>query len=454
MKDSEFYTVSEEWPQPQDASCTLHDEQDSPRAKPKKKAGGRLRKRMSESLAGVTAAVVAVAMLAASLPSLKDVFDDIPIVDEIIPQLTTPAATVPVISGGQCPMCEKGNCPYFSAGPMLRVSFPGKAEALSYDLDQMNGFTQRDYDGGASFHAVLTQTGQRLVMEMDVSLHELGGMCSWSRVSDNPLHLDEQRPAASGVFWGRSDPYEPENNARLYLYLAYSPDGDYTGVQIGNALEGLQFYAYPVDGIANAQVHAYSDLADYEINDVQSYYHVEVIDQLSNQYPLGDTMHFQENENVYRSFLDDYNAGQYFFRETENEPERSWTFYMQFPIKQYGTNHGQITFAATSWTDIFQEMAALNEQAPQYGHKVCFPILYLGETAVNSITYRCYAIYMDDNSQEKTVTYAFVPVQEPEILITFSADRSEEEMTALLSGAIDADSLAQQCEILRQVTLR
>ena len=73
---------------------------------------------------------------------------------------------------------------------------------------------------------------------------------------------------------------------------------------------------------------------------------------------------------------------------------------------------------------------------------------------MNSITYRCYAIYMDDNSQEKTVTYAFVPVQEPEILITFSADRSEEEMTALLSGAIDADSLAQQCEILRQVTLR
>ena len=61
LKDLEFYRTAEEWPQPPDDPCTLADLSAETKTKPKeKKSNRRARKKMSESLAGITAAAVAV----------------------------------------------------------------------------------------------------------------------------------------------------------------------------------------------------------------------------------------------------------------------------------------------------------------------------------------------------------------------------------------------------------
>lgn len=455
MKDLEFYTTSEEWPAPPDAPRTLADPRRSGEdAKPKKKSSGRIRKKMSESLAGVTAAAIAVVMLASSLPALKDVVDDFPFLEEIIPEITVPEVTAPVVLDG-CPWCDKGNCPYMpygGRGLTLANDAYISNEYLAYDLYQMNGFTDRDRHGDFSCHAVLTQTGQRLVLQVEGSLLSGYGPYSVRRFSDNPLLLDETKIAASGIHWDRSGAdlydYDP---AEVYLYLAYSVDGDYSGLDLGADLEGFTFRATPVEGVPNAQLQVYADRDEF-LADVDDWYYLEVVAERSIRYPLGDTMYFQENEDAYRTFHDEYEP--VYILNPEGEDEQTWLFLLNFETKQYSTNEGNICFAEASWIDILAKMAELNEQAPKYGHQVCFPILDLGQTAVNSITYRCYAIYMDDNSQQKSVTYVCVPEQEPEILLSFSCKHSEAEMADLLSGGITADHLAEKYETLSQVTLR
>ena len=77
MKDSEFYTIKENWPQPPDDSCTLDSTgQGSTSTRKKKKlSSAKVKKKMSESLAGVTAAAVAVVMLSTSIPAFRDLSD-------------------------------------------------------------------------------------------------------------------------------------------------------------------------------------------------------------------------------------------------------------------------------------------------------------------------------------------------------------------------------------------
>lgn len=449
MKDSEFYTVSEEWPQPPDEACTLQGGQTTTLTRPKKKTNSRVRKKLSESLAGVTAAAVAVVMVVSSLPSLKDVFDDIPIPDDIIPEAS-------LGSGEPCLVCGERGCPYMVWDePGLYVNYPGQTAYLPYDLYQMNGFTERDRELDLSCYILRTETHQRLVLEVDMRLFDdvtRGG--HWMDVLINSELWEEDKPGASGKHYQIYDEKSGDLQNEVYLYLAYSPDGDFSQLDLEEDLTGLEFRAFPVANVPNAQIHVYTDLGEEFISKVEENCQVEVLEEETNRFTLGDTMYFQEQEYGYRIFNDEMLSYLHVYLGAMDENALYWHFVAGFDIKRYFTNDAEICFASASWISIFEQWKELNGLAPKYGHKVCFPIVDLGEAAVNRITYHCYAIYMNDDSEDRRdVTFVCVPVQEPEILISLHYYQSEEEMAALLSGEIDAAYVTEE-GILTQITLR
>lgn len=453
MKDSEFYTAPEGWPQPPDEDQTLLEGSvTASAAKPKKKAAGRVRKKLSESLAGVTAAAVAVVMVANSIPSLKDSFGDLmDIVGEI------------------CPMCGVEGCPYYDEGREgLTLSYDAKPEYLKYDSYKMNGFVDRDQGTWQYCEAIITADSQRLLLHTDDAFAQgVDGhsYTSWFTVNTEAPAVERYAVTGLRTIWRDGDTREYIGS--VYAYLIYSADGDFTTYDVGKEvyeddveMEWLDERSFPVDGIPNARIFVYSDLGDEYMDKVIDYCHVEQIDGPGVRYALGSTMYFQETEDHYRIYHDFYHASsstRYSFYENGQEVDHY--FWSDFCVKEYRFSQDfRIEFAADSWVKIFEKYAQLNEDAPKYGHEVYFPITYVGEATVNDITYLCYAGYMDDTPDEpdrQWATFLLVPKQEPNIVFVESHYATPEELTALITGDLPAEYIMEQCYAgLSQVSRR
>lgn len=452
MKDPEFYTVSEGWPQPPDEDCTLLEGQTiTAAAKPKKKAAGRIRKKMSESLAGVTAAAIAVVMVANALPSLKDSFGDL---EDIVGEI--------------CPMCGVEDCPYYDEGREgLTLSYDGKPEYLEYDHYEMNGFTERDTTAWEYSSAIITEQSERLLLYVDKEItSSMKGMRYLSWFTTNHENPDDGRPAVTGFRTICRDSATDAYKNSVYVYLIYTTDGDFGGYDIADEvysdeveMEWLDERIFPVDGIPNARIYVYSDLGDEYMEKVIDYCHVEKADGPGVRLTLGKTMYFQETEGCYRTYHDNYFAGSttsYSFNEDGEEVQHY--FWSDFYTKEYRFSQSfWIEFAVDSWVKIFEKFAQLNEDAPKYGHKAYFPIVYVGEATVNEITYLCYAGYLDDPAEENSgwVTFLLVPEQEPNIVFVEDHYVSPEELTALIAGDLPAEYIMEQCYAgLSQVSRR
>ena len=453
MKDSEFYTAPESWPQPPDEDQTLWEGTvTASAAKPKKKAAGRIRKKMSESLAGVTAAAIAVVMVANALPSLKDSFADL---EDIVGEI--------------CPMCGVEGCPYYYEGREgLTLSYDGRPEYLEYDHYDMNGFTERDNATWEYCTAILTEDLQRLLLYADKKLtSNMKGHRYVSWFASDHAEPADGRPAVTGFRTICRDANTDEYKSSVYVYLIYTTDGDFSGYDIGDEvysdgveMEWLDERAFPVEGIPNARIYVYSDLGDEFLDAAIDYFHAEVADGPGVQLTLGDSMYFQETETCYRTYHDYYFGGStsgYLFNEDGEEISRY--FYTDFYTKEYCFTHGfSIEFAPDSWVKIFEKYAQLNEDAPKYGHEAYFPILYLGRTSVNKITYLCYVAYADGYLYDESnyrITCLLVPEQEPNIVFVESGEASPEEITAMLAGELPAEYILEQYyTTLSQVTLQ
>ncbi len=458
LKDSEFYTVSEEWPQPPDDSCTLESVHGSSSAKPKKKSSSRVRKKMSESLAGVTAAAVSLVLVASSLPGMKDVVDDFPIQD---------------ILGESCPICRVEDCPYYYDGMEgLTLSYPAKPEYLPYDLYKMNGYTDRDKQTCKNCHAITTADYKRLVFYADNELTDLmAGHQHWTDFGSNMEHPIQGEPSVSGFSIMSRDEKSDEYLSAFFVYLVYSPEGNYSGFDISNeifwddvTIDDLDFRAFPVEGIPNAQIHIYTDLGAEFMGQAIRYCHVDVAEGFGTRHSLGETMYFQETDWCFRTYYDEHLwswVQTFGFNEGDGEVERYFTSSLdakKYSISDLYGSESFIEFITGSWVEVFEKYAKLNAEAPKLGHKAYFPIQYLGETSVNGITYLCYVAYtdspVDDVNHYQWATYLCIPKQEQNIIFVDSVSISPEEITALLSGKLDADYLAERMAILSQVTLR
>lgn len=470
MKDPEFYTVSEDWPQPPDEPCTLRaaPKPTATAAAPKKKSKTRIRKKMSESLAGITAAAVAVVMVASALPTMKDIFEE-EFLGDLIPDSTVmeskPVESKPTVEtvGKRCPICGELDCPYYSVHnglEGLRLTYDGEPEYLEYDLYAMNGFNKQDQDTAQRAAAINTETDARLALRISEAVNDLlMGSRTWSPLTDN-LYVWGDVVGVSGFEVYFEDDASADVEHVLYVYLAYSPGGEFPADTIAEDLDiqeetaALHFTSSGVAGVENAELHVYSDLGEEFNQAVLECCIVDVITEPDCSFTLGQTMQLQEGTVVHRTFEDELLWKACYYVPVSQEKGELWAFEANFYYKTYAINDMTITFAATSWLDLFEQWWDLSDLAPKYMHQTCFPIYYLGETAANGITYRCYATYVADDSEDYYVTYLVVPKQEQEILISFTEYFSAEEIAALQSGQLDAKDIADTYEIFSQITLR
>lgn len=463
LKDSEFYTVSEEWPQPPDEACTLKGGQTSTLTRPKKKTNSRVRKKLSESLAGVTAAAVAVVMVASALPTMKDIFEEDFFDEEIIGG--TVAESKPNLEVGEpCPICGERNCPYycFEEGMEgLRISYLEEPEYLEYDANAMNGFNTLDLETCMYAPVIYTETDERLVFRLGEELSNLvDGGVHWSPLGTYTYVWGGDAIGASGYSVVFEDEKSMKDPHVLYVYLVYAANGVCAPEKIAEELDiqeelsGLQFTVSKVEGIEKAEFHVYSDLGEEFNQAVLECCIARKITELDLTFTLGKTMRLREGTVVHRSYYDLHHLGMRQYVPVAEEIGGLWLFEADFYHKTYAINDMNITFAATSWLDLFAQWRELNGLATKYGHQVCFPLYDLGETSANGITYRCYATYAADIGEDHYVTYLVVPQQEQEILISFTEYCFSEEMEALRSGLADGHEIAEMYEIFSQITLR
>lgn len=453
MKDLEFYRAAEEWPQPPDDPCTLADISAETEIKPKeKKSNRRVRKKMSESLAGVTAAAVAAVVMMNTI-SPKDFFKEdflgnSPIVD---------------VQNEVCPICSTKGCPYYDTDDQmegLTITFKQEPERGVYDLYAMNGFVGSEYNNiYETYEAITTETGQRLILKVEGGVFTRGhGNTTWRLITYNT----ENQRGDTLAFSGGGVEFTEEKSGdtyEVYVYLAYAADGNLDPDRIDEAYDGrvdwtgMAFRSFPVDGVANAQIHVYSNMGQEYMETIWDACQVMVLPEKNVRYPLGQTMYFQENGDICRRFCDlDHGWTGHFIRTYEGSEE--WKFNAHFDTKTYSIDYETITFAAVSWLDVFDQWQQLNIAAPSYGHSVCFPIYELGETVVNGIAYRCYAVYADTGAEFMWGEYLCVPLQEPNILLSVHARISEEVKTALQSGMMDANNALEEMAMVQWITLR
>lgn len=455
LKDLEFYRAAEEWPQPPDDPCTLADLSTETKTKPKeKKSNRRARKKMSESLAGITAAAVAVVVLTSTI-SPKDFFNEDFLEDKPVVE----------VQKNTCPTCGIKKCPYYDVYDQvegLTITFDQEPERLPYDLYALNGFTgDRERNNlYETYEAITTETGKRLILRVDGgAFSAMGSVNSWRLVAYN-TNLGNGSDLAISGGGVESEDEKSGDRYSVYMYLAYATDGNLDPARIAEEYgrqpewAGMDFQSFPVENVPNAQIHVYSDLGQEYVNYFIEYCQVQILEEMNVRYTLGKTMYLQEDNWGWRTFGDLDLGGTSYMVNADADGATQWFFDAYFDIKMYHINYDPITFASVSWLDIFAKWEQLNIAAPALGHKVCFPIHYLGETVVNGITYRCYATYADSDAEPQWCRYMCVPMQEQEILLSFTDRLSEEVMTAILHGAFDGDDVAERFPLLHRITLR
>ena len=463
MKNSEYYTIEENWPQPPDDSCTLDNavqQGSAPAHKKKKKSSAKAKKKMSESLAGVTAAAVAVVMLSTSIPVLRDAFDDFPELPDFD------------VGGDICPVCSKEECPYYYDGdPGLWISLGSEAQRSdSDDLYSMRGFvedTERYYF--VNYPCVFTSSGQRIVMRLTYDYTKYFPVTD-SR--DYPLsseYAEYGESNYSGLLLVGDDEKSPGQRNYFYAVVNYNADGtqqlitpevllsDHSYIDIDPSESNYRVREIP--NVPNAQLQVFSDLDDALLEELINCIDIDVVEGQYNTYDLGETMRFTEYMYCYRDYKDfEYSkmSSSYGFNYSDGEERRSLC--LDFLTKTYHLRIDyEVNFCAAGWKAVFDRWRDLNENAVESGHQVYFPVEELQSYSINGIEYTCYIAYttepVDDVNGYPWIWYYFVPKQERTIAITDHRSISPEMLKKLLE-TLDVETAVPPEDILSRITLR
>lgn len=466
MNDGEFYQLEENWPQPPDDSVTL--EQPLPEAtgeKRKKKASSsKVRKKMSESLAGVTAAAVAVVMVATAIPSLKDIADDI---SPILPDFDNYSEV--------CVVCGQPECHYFGNGyPGLVLELDSEPDHVSEnDYLHMPGFAESDYQfDRIDIPALVTEKMERIVMRLN---SHFAGYLAMIAENESVFQYHAgayygEELAYSGIWFYGYD--EKDHNQTLYFHavIVHDPSGSperLTMEKLTNKHEmpenlptDLQYYSRDIPAIANTRLQICTNVDKELVDPVFQQINVQVIDSLKAM-NLGTTMVLTESEDCFRDYYDvHYSSMRHTHGFNIDGQNQYRTLKFALNGKHYGleTSAGsmEVIFYAAGWQSLVDRWRDLNMWAPESGHEVCYEIVELNTLTVNSIRYTCYMAYstkpIDDVNNYPWVWYYFVPQQEETIAIKYHRSMSPEElMKTLEQGSSDDDSYM---DILNQITLR
>lgn len=464
MKHTEFYTAPESWPQPPDEEQTLElTQQGSGPAKKKKKSlATKAKKKMSESLAGVTAAAVAVVMLSNSIPVLKDAFEDFP--------------ELPDFSVGEiCPVCGTEECPYFVDGdPGLRISLDSDVTySETGDLYAMPGFSVDDGRYlSQSYPCLFTDDGQRIVLRLlNDFRYNLPFLPTEGYPITGELSMDEgfayNRSYTGQIFYGE-DEKSPGTEYYVYAIIVYAPEEENPIVMPEDIMfqhsyvdfdpQQANYRRREIPGVSDAWLLLCSNLDDIFLQEWMTYAEVEVIEP-DQTYDLGQTMRYTEAGFYCRDYCDEYWGGviHHFGFNTDGE-DVMHMLYLDFYAKNFSFVPGhEIQFNQVGWKAVFDRWRDLNEDAPETGHQVYFPMEEMNSVTVNGIEYDCYIIYtaqpVDDVNDYPWIWYYFVPKQEGTMAVVERQSISPERLQKLLE-TLDVSEGFPPEDILRHITLR
>ncbi len=468
MENTEYYKIREDWPQPADEPGTLETAAPITVAPaPKKKSSTRRnRKKLSESLAGITAAAVAVVMVTSAVPE----FFGKPDTDVNRPTLELPEV---------CPVCDDRDCPYYSWGRYgLRVG--DDAHRYEYleedDIYSMKGFTVEDEFSFGNTGAVRTTDGRRVVIRINQNMADLLPTELW----ETPIEMggegpESQKPTAAGLYWQYLD---DKSGEELFLIaaLAYFPKGNpypldpyslmYTHQARGGVeYDNLSHLCLDVPQVPGVQIQLLTNIPGMDLEKVRGCVETTVIEEQLLTYELGETMLYTETEDNHRSFMDTCHGGegQYFdFQRPEgNLPVE---LVQNYTVKNYGLttqmlNDTRIRFLGFDWHEWFGKWQQLNEDAPKTGHEVFFPLVQLEDVTVNDITYTVYAYYAADPvdvMEYSWIWYYYIPQNEGNIAIVDLWGIEEEEIREVLrtNRVLDFHGDMFKDYVLSQITLR
>ncbi len=460
MNHSEYYSSPEHWPQPPDEPCTLDPMDPVSISRKKKKKSGRVRKNMSQSLAGVVTAALAVVMVATSIPELGGIVDDIP----ILPDLVAPEEI--------CTVCNTEDCPYFADGyPGLRIMLDCNPEHVeSDDIYSMYGFCEDDWYYHDARSSIFTSDGDRIVFRLNRELRNMMPMQELQMLDVEINAFDTYEFEDSkicGVVLHGDDDKSPYKINYFQAVIVYDSSGSLPQV----SPELLQEHGYELDyipgdreyiirdieGVANAQLQVCSNIDQELLEFLIDYIDITIVNDL-HVMDLGQTMRFAETEFFCRNYYDiEYNAicHYYGFNIDGHDLERTLCF--DTSGKEYQLRSGAcFIFHEVGWKALFDTWQDLNEQAPETGHEVYFPLVQLNSITVNNINYDCYLAYssmpVDDINNYQWAWLFVVPKQEDTIAIEMSFSLSPEELTKLLEQGVTLEHW--ELEVLDQITLK
>lgn len=457
MLQNEYYITDENWPQPEDEAKTLDLEGYMGRTPTKRKKADtkKQRKKLSESLAGVTAAAIAVVMVSGATPSLRGISTGL---QDVVPSEI-------------CQICGDLDCPYWDPDGMEGLRITSNANPLwqEFDLYTMNGFV---FDAWDQSTAICTQRGERLILRVDPN-QVLGDN---GRHSYLDIHSETDAVFPSDETTYCSWEYRNLENASdrysgyLVAQLVYSPDGVMPEQNFGvderffEEYEGEHYYyAALIDGVEDAEVRIYTNVERLYDAGALNYCKVEIVEGTDLTFPLGKTMTFTENGRVRRQWNDSFHAANnstHRFQLDYGDERKSMMFnvwHKKYIISGY-YNDTSISIAAESWQNIFNQWQELNDDVALKGHHVCYAITHAGEVTVNGITYDLYLLYttapVDGYNHYPWLSHFFVPQQEPEIAIHFRESIEPEELAELLATPADQNLNSVRKEMLECFGLR
>ncbi len=457
MKDPEFYRSPESWPQPPDESETLKTATPVTTApKKQKKAGSaKVRKKMSESLAGVAAAAVAVVMVANSIPGLFQ-------------------GGLGLGTGEICPVCSRMNCAYYSPKEGmtgLRLSLDGDpVYTNNLDIYDMSGFSHADEEGRQFAGSVRPEDGSRMLCIFERDLSELLGLGSrWYEFEYNCDLRYPDFPGQVGRFYTVPDEKSGQEHF-IYAGLLYMPDGSYPD-EIPMVLpayypegdyDNVIMEVVTVEHTPNYYVIAVTDMGKAVARDLIGYVTALPVTTTERTYPFGKTMMLAEFPYMHRTFDDYFSSNTCSRRDIMPGTEEELHFLeMDFFTKSYGIDistwgSAEIMFASVSWMKVLDTWEELNEKALKSGHEVYFHThRSMDDLEVNGITYHEFAVYTENPEDVGyyEVWYYYVPAQEDTIAFIVNDRISYEGMAQL----IETNSLIVQSGfveyVLKQITL-
>ncbi len=456
MQDAELNRAPENWPAPPDDRCTLSDAPTTAAApgKKKKSASVRSRKKLSESLAGVTVAAVAVVMLSNSIPEL---FGEAP-----LPGFNR-----------ICPICSDTDCNYYSFGERvdgLRISMDGDPVYTNLlDIYDMSGFSHADEEDRQFAGSIRLEDGSRMLCIIERDLCGLLGLGSrWYGFEDNCDLRYPEFEAQTGRFYTVSDGKTGEQHF-VYTGILYMPDGSYPN-EIPQVLpayypphdsDSVVMEVLAVEHTENYYVIAVTDMGAAVARDTISYVTALPVTTTEQTYPLGKTMMFAEFQYTHRTFNDHVSASTSACYDTMPGIDEEIHFLeMDFYTKSYGIDistwgSAELMFAAVSWMDVLETWEALNEKAPDSGHQVYFHTLRMDDLEVNGITYHEFAVYSEhgDDAGYYDVWYYYVPAQEETITFVVNDRISHENMEYLIETNRSMVHSGFLEHVLNQITL-